>query len=342
MNKNIILLADYRGHFYSSVVYKEASMDVPRLQDYFQERGFSITLKRFPEIDFRTENYRSQYILYQSSEDRDLFYKSYIEDILLGLQLQRAILIPAFELFRAHHNKVFMEILRDTCPYSPIQSVVSKGYGTFEDFKADFLRYSGSVVIKPSAGAASHGVKLLQNDADKEKLGRRISRSFHLMDALKDLVKPYFRYKYIHKSNHRRKFIIQDYVQKLEYDYKILIYWDKYYVLRRQNRKNDFRASGSGLFEWIETVPDELLEFAKAVFESFDCPYISLDIGYDGNTAYLFEMQFLSFGNTTIIRAHCYFSFQEGQWVRVEEKPNLEYEFARSVAYFIESQENKN
>ncbi len=208
MNKKIILLVDYRGHFYSSVVYKDASMDIAMLKGYFSEQGFQITVKKFSEINFRSEDYTGQYILYQSSEDRDLFYKSYLEDIILGLQLKGALLIPSFYLFRAHHNKVFMEILRDINPYIPIRSILSKGYGTFEDFEADFDQFPKQVVIKPSAGAASVGVKLLRNDRDKQKYGRLVSRSFHFMDALKDMVKPYFRQNYIHKSNYRRKFVI--------------------------------------------------------------------------------------------------------------------------------------
>ncbi len=110
-------------------------------------------------------------------------------------------------------------------------------------------------------------------------------------------------------------------------------------MLRRQNRKNDFRASGSGLFEWIDEVPESILEFSEGVFNSFHTPYLSLDIGYDGKTAYLFEMQFLSFGTTTIVRSHCFFTRQDKEWVRIEEKPNLEYEVARSVTRYIE-QEN--
>jgi len=49
---------------------------------------------------------------------------------------------------------------------------------------------------------------------------------------------------------HRSKFIVQEFIPDLSNDWKVLVFWDKYYVLRRKNRPNDFRASGSGLFSF--------------------------------------------------------------------------------------------
>jgi hypothetical protein len=85
-----------------------SGFDKRLLEMYFREQGYETVFIRYAEIDFRDMNFKDQYVLYQSSEDRGLYYKSYIEDMLLGMQLQGAILIPGFHAFRAHHNKVFM------------------------------------------------------------------------------------------------------------------------------------------------------------------------------------------------------------------------------------------
>lgn len=340
MNKRVFILTDYRGHFYSSIVYKEASMDVARLKEFFIEKGYEPIVKQYTEIDFRNEDYAKEFILYQSSEDRDLLYKSYIEDILIGLQLQGAILIPAFQYFRAHHNKAFMEILRDISSCEEIKTISGKRYGTYEDLVTDLKNVPGKWVIKPAAGAASVDIRQVSTDEEKRKYSEKASRSMNLVDAIKDQIKPYIRQNYVHRSNHRKKFILQNFVPNLSHDYKILVYDKKYYVLRRMNRKNDFRASGSGIFEWIDEVPAALMNYAEAVFQSFDVPYISMDIGFDGEQCYLFEMQFLSFGQTTLIKSHWYFTRSDQSWVRVEEKPDLEREFVNSIDTYLSAHFN--
>lgn len=47
-------------------------------------------------------------ILNTSSEDNGYHYKDYIEDIILGLYLQGAILLPEYKYLRANNNKVYM------------------------------------------------------------------------------------------------------------------------------------------------------------------------------------------------------------------------------------------
>ena len=108
--KRIHLFLDYRDTFYSSLANMATlcSMDVPLLVQGFRDMGCEIVVKHYPDVDFRKDDYRGEHILYQSSEDRGLQYRSYIEDILLGLQLQGPYLMPKFPT-SAHHNKVFME-----------------------------------------------------------------------------------------------------------------------------------------------------------------------------------------------------------------------------------------
>ena len=186
-HKMAVMLVDYRNFFYMSVRHKDASMDIEALRDYFNDEGWELNIKKYPEIDFRNENYQDQIILYQSSEDRDLFYKSYIEDVLLGLELQGAILVPKFHYFRAHHNKVFMEFLRDLSNLEEIQNIRSKNYGTYEDFAQELSSSPSELVLKPSEGCGSSGVRLLVNESSKKKYSRRVSRSLHPIDALKIL-----------------------------------------------------------------------------------------------------------------------------------------------------------
>lgn len=334
-DKMLVMLTDYRRSFYHSVRHKDAGMDIELINRYFNDEGWEIIIKKYPEIDFRNENYQGKLFLYHSSEDRNLFYKSYIEDVLLGLELQGAVLIPRFHYFRAHHNKVFMEILRDLSNLKELHNIRSKGYGTYEEFAQELSLYPSALVLKPSEGCGSSGVKLLQDEYSKKKYAKKVSRSLHPIDALKNIVKFYVRRNYTKKSNHRKKIVIQNYISNLQNDYKILIYGDKYYVLFRRNRENDFRASGSGMFEYKEQLPAGLLEFAELVFNSFEVPYLSIDVGFNGHDFFLFEFQILQFGNYTLEKSPFYFIRGGEGWIKKNEESILEKEFVTSVVGYV-------
>jgi hypothetical protein len=336
MNKIITLFLDYRDYFYVSTKHKDATMDVVLIKKYFKDNSYDFFLKKYSDIDFRKESYGGQYILYQSTEDRNLFYKSYIEDLLIGLEIQGAILIPHFKYFRAHHNKVFMEILRDLSTNSKIKNIQSLYYGSFEEFNAKRSNLNLPVIVKPSEGSTSHGVKLAKTKNNLIKAVSKVSKSYNMIDATKNYIKSIIRPYHKKTSNYRHKFIIQNYIPNLNHDYKVLVYADKYFVLKRHNRKNDFRASGSGLFEWPEDVSPKLLDYANEIYRCFDVPYISLDIGWDGRNFYLFEFQFLSFGTLTLEKSDYYYIKNGNRWNIVKKKSILEEEFVNSIIYFLE------
>jgi len=342
MPRKIYLLSDYRSNFYSSVKLLGEGFRIELVRKYFAESGIELEVLRFPEINFRKDNFKDRYVLYHSSEDPGLFYKSYLEDVLLGLHLQGAHLIPDFFKFRAHHNKVFMETLRDLNGFDGMKQIVSKGYGTYEDFKRDIGLYPGPIVMKPACGAMSTGVKLVTTDSEKIRHSAKISRTFKLLRVFKNLINRIRRKNYRTKSNNRKKFIVQNFIPDLEGDFKILIYFDKYYVLHRKIRKNDFRASGSGLFSYSRTLPAGLLDYAETVFKTFDVPYLSIDVACSGGEYFLLEFQFLSFGNYTIENSKHYFTRCDNGWDIVEEEPLLEREFVNSVVAYITKIENNS
>jgi glutathione synthase/RimK-type ligase-like ATP-grasp enzyme len=338
--KTILLLTDYRNTFYSTTRPKETGMDINILKDKFNEKGYHLIVKGFCEIDFANPLNEAKYVLYQSSEDRDLFYKSFIEDIILGLQLKGATLIPDFYKFRAHHNKVFMEILRQLNSSDQVKSCNAKAYGTYEEFLTNNINSENGLVIKAASGTGSRGVRLAKNKDAALKIAKSISRSFNLQDFSKNLIKTIIRPYHKKQSNNRKKFIAQEFIPGLTNDYKILVFNDKYYVLYRRNRKNDFRASGGGLFEWKENIPSALLDFAKHVYQSFDVPFISMDIAFTQERCYLIEFQFLMFGPYTLEKSAFYFKWENDKWNIIREKSDLENEFSSSVVMYIENSIN--
>ena len=179
-------------------------------------------------------------------------------------------------------------------------------------------------------------MKLAHNKAEAIRHARELMLSFHLVDWAKNFVKSYVRHPYDRKSNYRHGIISQTYLQ-LKGDYKVLVYYDKYFVLARQNRPHDFRASGSGIFSWPEVLPEGLLDYALKVFSSFNSPFISLDIAFDGLRFHTLEFQFVMFGTFTLFNAPIYFEKSGDSWLCRYEKSILEEEYARSVSLFLDA-----
>jgi len=336
MNKEIVILIDYRDQFYFSTKYRGACVDYGRLKDLFQEAGFRVVIKNFSEVNLRNESYKNKWVLYQSSEDPSLYYKDYIEDILLGMKEQGAFLIPEFKFFRAHHNKVFMEVLRDILNINEIKNISSKYFGTYEEYnKGGYIENNNTFVLKPGSGTRSRGVKLLTNKKDKYRYPFKVSKTFTFDNLKLFLSKIRTGKPFTLMSNNRRKFIIQNYVGDLSGDYRILAYKDKMYLVFRANRDGDFRASGSGKLDFDITPPEGLLDFAESIYKKFDTPYMSLDIGYKDGVGYLFEFQCLCLGQYTLEKSKFCYVKKDGAWQRQIEKPDLEREISNSIIGYI-------
>ena len=136
------------------------------------------------------------------------------------------------------------------------------------------------------------------------------------------------------------KIIIQDYIEELTGDYKVLYYFGKYYVLKRLNRDGDFRASGSGKFSFPSDVEDvrNVLDYAKRVADEFNTPMISIDIAQNKKGCYLIEFQFICFGPYTIQYSDWYFEYDNNcnEWKKVDGKSDIENEIGRSLREYIE------
>ena len=337
MNNKIFLLLDYRDQFYFSTRYRGACVDIESLKEYFKKENFELIIKRFSEIDLRKENYKDKWVLYQSSEDPNLLYKDYIEDVLLALQIQGAKLVPDFQYFRAHHNKVFMEMLRDLSHIDEIKNIISKGFGTFEEYISSTLSKTNEhLVLKPGSGTRSSKISLLDTPHKRQKHPHKISRSF-TFENLKLLISKVKTGKpFTPMSNNRLKFIVQNYISGLSGDYRILVYGEKYYVVFRGNRDNDFRASGSGKLYFDIEIPEDILDYAKSVYTKFNTPYMSLDIGYKNGEFYLFEFQCLCLGQYTLEKSKFYYRQGDNKkWKKIEEKPDLEREISSAVLAYI-------
>ncbi|MBV7269248.1 hypothetical protein [Winogradskyella luteola] len=341
-NKTIVFLVDYNSRFsykWSASPYK-SGVDKELLKEEFKKFNRKIMFLSYMDIDFRDSAfYNDKIFLYTSQEDQNLFYKSFVEDIILGLEMIGAEVIPGYKYLRAHHNKLFMEIMRDAMPLKGLKNIKSDYFGTYEEFKTYADSYSYPVVLKSAFGATSKGVTLIRNKKEALKKTKSYSVSKNFWYDLKDVLRSIKHKGYRKESKYRRKFIVQNLVPGMDRDYKILVFGKKYYVLERKVKKNDFRASGSGLINYTKDLPEGMLNFAMKFFEYQKLPFFAMDVAFNGSEFFLIEFQALQFGTHTLDTSPYYFTLKGNEWLCVEEKTVLEIEMALAIENFIVDQQ---
>ena len=335
--KEILILVDYKGYFgtkRTAVPYR-SGMNLKLITKYFLDYQIYSRIILFSDVNFRVTNeVKDKIVLYTSSEDYNNVYKSYIEDIVYGLTLAGAKIIPPYYALKAHNNKVFMEILRDLFISD---SISSKYYGAYEEMLHHINNYKTfPLITKPSAGSMSKGVSFVGSKSQLIRKVKKLTRNRLNYFTIKDYLRKYIHKGYLPESRFRNKYIVQSYISGISFDWKILIFGKKYYVLKRYNRKNDFRASGSGKLTFEGNPSDSLLNYAEHIFKLFNVPFISLDIGYKNNEYFLFEFQFIYFGTYTIEYAKYYHTKIHGKWEKISGKSLLEEEYVKSIVEYIE------
>jgi glutathione synthase/RimK-type ligase-like ATP-grasp enzyme len=348
--KRLILLTDEDSEFLvSKADFKNfTSMDVGKITSCFGDMGYSVSVFKFSKFNLK-EDYRGVYVLYQSSEAEGSFYKRYIEDLVYFLEKQGAVVLPKYELLKAHHNKVFMELLRSKFTDNSLKTINTLCYGSWVDAKNYNSDYP--VVIKRISTTAGEGVYLAQNRNEylkkTKKAGRMIvamSLVDHCTVSVKNMVKKIIKFFLPNRSKYVQynttpissPIIVQNFIGGFSGDYKVLIFGRKYYTMYRKNRNNDFRASGSGQFYEVPDQDQEgILNFAKKITSEIDFPIFGIDIGFDGKAYHLLEFQVIHIGTSALQRSKFWHEFHDAKWNKHEGVSNLEEEFSRSINGFI-------
>ena len=277
-------------------------------------------------------------------------YQKYICDVMRHISKVRSdvLLIPNYDIMLAHENKGYQELIKKELG---IEDVNGNYYGDLSDLDPD-SNINYPCVVKLLEGSMSSNVFLVNSYRDLSNKLRKYGNK-NIRYDIKRILKNYIiknKYKltpndlsirnYDQFFRERTPFIIQDYVKNLNYDYKILIFGQKYYALKRYVRNNDFRASGSGNFVY-EPPSLELLDYAKKIFSLLDAPFVSLDIAEHEGKCYLIEFQGIGFGPITLENSSGYYTYSasdgEDKWSFVEENPDLEQSYADAIKYFINS-----
>lgn len=334
----VYCLIDYQGCFgskYNAVPYN-SGMNKDLLTKSFAEHQVELVFIFFAEVmSYEVSFWKEKVVIYTSSEDTGYHYKSFIEDVIYYLELTGARLVPPYKYLKANNNKVFMELLRKTFNNKQLQSISSEVFGTYEEMDHSLSSFEYPTVYKQSAGAMSKGVGLAFNQEELIHNIKKIARTKQFLREWWEKGRLLKYPGYTRQSKYRNKFIIQNFVPGLSGDYKVLVFGDKYYILKRDTKKGDFRASGSGIRNFVKVIPQGILEYADLCKETLNVPNASFDIAYNGKAFFLIEFQCLYFGSYTLTYSDFYWhKTEENVFVLSEGKSVLEEEYASSIIKF--------
>lgn len=328
--KSKIYLITWPNGFFGSGGQSWISLDIQVLKEQIRRLEKEVNIIPIDKLSSVDLN-KDDIVIYNSSDNDEL--RAYIRDIIYFVS-KKCRVVPSFDALMAHENKGYQELIRQENGFGNLRSeyFISPHH---IDFKVPY-------VLKSVSGAGSSSVWLI-NDKQKEKTF--FKKAFHISNVRK--VKLFHRklvlspseyslYSYRHCGLTR--YVSQEFVSDLSGDYKVLVFSNKFFVLKRSVRKNDFRASGSGIFAF-ETPPTEVLEYAKCIFDKLDEPYASLDIAISKRGVHLIEYQILNFGPYTLKNSNGYYSLDSGKWIFHEGKSDLDKEFGRALFEYVN---NKN
>lgn len=289
--------------------------------------NFAITISsidKIEDLDFQANDV----VIYTSSENEII--RSYLKNKLYYLK-DKVTLIPRYELLMAHEDKGFQEILKKE---RRLGNLEGNYIFDIDNHKMDYPK-----VLKTSQGAGSSGVFLVKDQEDLQKIkDGYFSNSIkeNIIAAQRKLKLSESEYQiYSYRKKKFNLFVEQEFIPNLQFDFKILIFGDRYFVLKRKVRKNDFRASGSGDFQFDAEPPHDVFDFAKKISQTLNNPYFSLDIVQSDRGCHLIEFQCTNFGPIALLNAPNRFVMNNGEWVKETNCKNLEANYAYALNHYM-------
>ncbi|ENN6197673.1 hypothetical protein AB9W56_004094 [Vibrio vulnificus] len=330
--KKIFIVSGEDG-FFAQNLMPWSSLNLKVIKGRLEDNGYDVSIITFRQLQKSIGLIKNAVIIYTSSQRDE--HKRYIEDIVFYYN-EHNILIPSFESLKAHDNKGFQMMLNSKYSLGLIDCNYFPSFSEVENTEQDF-----PCVYKPANGASSMGVEIVKNVSEVKRLA---SKEFSLnKENIKKYIKKYIlRSRYNeewerYKSSYPNRFVLQKLLPGLDGDYKVLIFGDKFYVIKRFTKDGDFRASGSGIHSRNIEQDDLNLVLGKAldVKRKYKSHIYSLDICIYNGEAFLIEFQFTHVGPLTLIESDFYYIREGNGWKKVVEKSNLEHEFCNSVESYI-------
>lgn len=335
-----IIIAPIHETFFSGRIWM--GLDLERIKDALQnEYHHKVQVFDFARIAANYELLPRQCVLFYTASYNEN-YNQFIKDVVFDISQSRpdVVLLPDIDQLFSFENKGYQELYKKRIG---IEKVNGNYYGDSDDFPIEKAIFP--FVYKSLKGAMSSGVRLIKNKDEFEALNKEVKKLTFLerlrlykkaknkhKDQSLQPVKQYSEVNFSKFFSKRNPFVAQEFVPGLECDYKVLVFGEKYYVLKRKVRDNDFKASGSGKFEWTEP-SEKVLDYAREVVTKMGVWFNSLDIVETDSHCALVEYQGIGFGPLTLIGSPYYYQKNTASWHKVLTQSNLEEEYAQAIHY---------
>ena len=236
------------------------------------------------------------------SSSRDLMVYPYIMNSADKIGIKT---FPDFHTRWHFDNKIAQKYLLEA-----IEAPMVNSYVFYDKDKAlqDINRQKFPLVVKLKRGAGATNVKLLHSRKDAEtyinkmfsegvsstsgalgnldkkiRIAKKIKNPRLLVKKLVEHLRK-SRKEQILRETEKGYFYYQEFLPNNNYDTRIIIVGEIAFGIRRFTRKNDFRASGSGLIDYSSDIIDrDMVKIAFEVAEKLKNQSIAFDFVYDQN-----------------------------------------------------------
>ena len=331
------------GDFFGQTRKPWVSLDVNALLNRLQEHKYEVRRMGFDQLAAAAPT--DAPVFYTFSQKAWL--RRYIKDVITHVHNSGGWVIPGMDLLLCHENKGYQELLKQRMGIGGLWGCYVPGMAALHDMD---IRYP--VVLKEIEGSNAKGVHLVHSRRELDKrlqgIGGRLKHAERL-DLFRRRhfrrIKSFAGYQHFDAAQDAAQyadyirpdaaFVLQEFIPGLSCDYRVIILWDRYYVVRRDTRDGDFRASGAKKFVFEENVEPRLLQHAHDLFNRFGSPFLALDIGISGDRMVLFEFQGSHFGINAIVRAPGYYRRLADSWQFVPRQESFEQEVADGIVGYL-------
>lgn len=327
MTGRILILGDGDGG-------PEALRDGPArgLLGHLRSRGFNPRVAGFADIR-RPSDHAGVAVLYLPAGTVGPWSRSYVEDVILALELAGARPVPPYRFLRAQANRVFLDLMEPLAGPLAAQVLPGRAFGTLADLaRSDYREWAYPKLLRRVDDSAADGQRLIRSADDLLGAAARLSFRGSAGAALRRLATRTLRPDNLPEGTYNRKLLVEDVLPGLDHDYRVLVFADRYYPLRRGLRPGASRADGSDWVEYPSVPPVAVLDLARKLRRALGVPMAAFDIAPAAAGPLLTEAEFVGFDTRALDGAQGFFRREGDSWRWHARPPDLGEAIAHSVA----------
>lgn len=178
------------------------------------------------------------------------------------------------------------------------------------------------IVMKKSTGAAASNVKLVATIEEARSLIDRIYCKEVVSQDVKakgrilgKLSKHYLHLRHDWNTNSANQPVVywQEFIPDNSRDLRITVIGNKYaFGFWRNNRPNDFRASGSGNIDFVSDVPETAIKYCMNISDMLDLDSMAYDLLFTGDEIKVVEMSY-GYLDTAIYKSNGYYELVDSE-----------------------------